>query len=168
MKVEASKPKPDPAIALEELKGANAKELKAVDAQVAIRQAEVKAQGDIVKNRAELEADLQTNAAERESQMAIEQVKQQGENVRFFAQLAQTRELELAKMSMVEQDTGETGEDGKPKKQIKGKPDIQFETLAAMIGKLEESLNAPTEFSFERDPKTNRVSKARKSRAAVN
>ena len=37
--------------------------------------AELKAQGDVVKNQAELDADLQTKAADRDNAIAIEQIK---------------------------------------------------------------------------------------------
>lgn len=76
MKQQASQPKPDPALALEQAKGAVAKELKAVDAQVSMREAEIKAQGDIVKNQAELQADMATKEADRQNALAL-QVQQQ-------------------------------------------------------------------------------------------
>lgn len=73
---QASQPQPDPAVALEQAKGETAKALKGVDAQIAQHEAETKAQGDIVKNQAELDADLQTAAADRENAMVIEQQRQ--------------------------------------------------------------------------------------------
>lgn len=82
-------PPPDPAIQLEQMKGENAKALKEVDAQVAIHEAQLKAQGEVVKNQAELDADLQTKAADRDNAIAIEQLKQQGEMER------QQRELQF-------------------------------------------------------------------------
>lgn len=77
MQQQASQPKPDPALALEQAKGAVAKELKAVDAQVSMKQAEIKAQGDIVKNQAELEADMATSEAERNNALTLQLQQQQ-------------------------------------------------------------------------------------------
>ena len=107
---QANQPQPDPAVALEQLKGQNAKELKQVDAQVSMQTAELKAQGDVVKNQAELEADLTTKEADRQNALAIEQAKQQGaiviEQMRIesaerikAADLAAQRELETARMA---------------------------------------------------------------------
>ena len=45
--------------------------LKDKDTEVAQRTAEIGAQSDVVKNQAELEADLQTAAADREKEIAI-------------------------------------------------------------------------------------------------
>lgn len=77
MKQAASQPQPDPAVQLEQMKGQIAKELKGVDAQVKMREAEMKAQGEVVKNQAELEADLATKEADRQNALIIEQQKAQ-------------------------------------------------------------------------------------------
>jgi hypothetical protein len=80
----AAQPKPDPALALEEAKGKVTMQVEEgknqlamqkmqVDAQVSQREAELKAQGEVAKNTAELEADLQTQAAERENALVLEQ-----------------------------------------------------------------------------------------------
>lgn len=74
---QANKPQPDPALALEQAKGEVAKSLKQVDAQVSMQQAEMKAQGDIVKNQAELQADMQTAEAERNNALILQQQQQQ-------------------------------------------------------------------------------------------
>lgn len=81
-------PPPDPAIQLEQMKGETQKQLKMVDAQVAQQQAELKAQGEVVKNEAELRADLQTKEADRQNAIAIETIKQQGEAERQQRELA--------------------------------------------------------------------------------
>lgn len=77
LKQQASQPRPDPALALEQAKGEVAKELKNVDAQVAVQQAEIKAQGDIVKNQAELDADIATRDADRQNALALQMQQQQ-------------------------------------------------------------------------------------------
>ena len=108
MQEQASQPPPpDPAIQLEQMKGENAKELKAVDAQVSMQAAQLKAQGDVVKNQAELDADLQTKAADRENAIAIERIKQQGEAERQQRELAfrawelqQTQQMERERMAV--------------------------------------------------------------------
>lgn len=103
-------PPPDPAIQLEQMKGENAKQLKGVDAQVSMQAAQLKAEGDVVKNRVELQADLQTKDADRQNAITIEQIKQQGaeriEAMRIgsaerikAAELAQQREIEGARMA---------------------------------------------------------------------
>lgn len=98
-------PPPDPAIALEQLKGQNAKELKSVDAQVSMQQSELKAQGDVVKNQAELQADLQTKAADRQNAIELANVNAQLELQKQERELAwktwdaeQNRALEREKM----------------------------------------------------------------------
>src|SRR6185312_14272231 len=116
--------------------------------------AELKAQGDVVKNQAELDADLQTAEAARQNAIQLETLKQDREDQRFFADLSVKRELELLKINMTEVDTGETGPDGKPKKVTKSKADIGNETLAkgmaentqavlAAVQQISDSLNRP-------------------------
>jgi hypothetical protein len=84
MKEQAAQPKPDPALALEEAKGKVTMQVEQgknelamqkmqVDAQMAQQEAQLKAQGEVAKNTAELQADLQTKAAERENALIIEQ-----------------------------------------------------------------------------------------------
>jgi hypothetical protein len=99
MIAQASQPKPDPALALEQAKGEVAKQLKQVDAQVSMQQAEVKAQGDIVKNRAELEADMQTAAAERQNALILQQQQQDFER----EQAAANRAFEMWKVEQANQ-----------------------------------------------------------------
>lgn len=103
---QANQPTPDPAIQIEQLKGENAKALKAVDAQVAMQEAESKAKGDIVKNQAELSADLQTKEADRQNAIALANVnaqleleKQQRELAWKSWDAAQNRQLEREKMA---------------------------------------------------------------------
>jgi len=88
-------PPPDPALQVEQLRGQNAKDLKQVDAQVQQHSAELKAQGDVVKNQAELQADLQTGAADRETQILIEQMRQQTE----AAKIASNERIEADKLA---------------------------------------------------------------------
>jgi hypothetical protein len=103
---QASQPKPDPALALEQAKGEVAKELKGVDAQVAMQQAEIKAQGDIVKNQAELQADMQTAEAERNNALILQQQQQafdreQAEADRAFRawEIEQNNQMERERMA---------------------------------------------------------------------
>lgn len=149
MQEAASQPTPDPAIQLEQVKGENAKALKAVDAEVSMQAAQLKAEGDVVKNQAELDADLQTAEAERTSKLQIEQVKQQNENARFFAKLRQDRELALIQIGMADKETGETGEDGEPvKKPVDATTAMLMDgltKLGEMVGGLSASMSAPTE-----------------------
>ena len=76
MIAKASQPRPDPAVALEQAKGEVAKELKGVDAQVALEEARIKAQGDVAKNQAELDADLATREADRQNALVLQQQQQ--------------------------------------------------------------------------------------------
>jgi hypothetical protein len=108
---------PDPAIVLEQTKQQGAQALAdkqgqitmAVEQgkqQVAQHQAELDAQGDVVKNQAELDADLQTKAADRENALALEQVKQQGamqiESMRI-ASAERIKAAELAHQAALEE-----------------------------------------------------------------
>lgn len=79
MQAQAAQPKPDPALALEQAKGQVAKELKQVDAQVSLAEAKIKAEGEVVKNRAELEADLATKEADRQNALLLQTQQQQFE-----------------------------------------------------------------------------------------
>lgn len=108
---------PDPAIALEQTKGQVAAQLEQAKGQttlqveagknqLAAQQAELNAQGDIVKNRAELEADLQTAAADREKEITLEAMRLQGERDKQDREIAfrvwekeQTFALEREKMA---------------------------------------------------------------------
>lgn len=114
----AQQPQPNPAVELEQMKGQVAAQteqakgqtqvqLKQIDAQIATQQAETKAQGEVVKNRAELEADLATREADRQNAIAIEAMRQQFEREKLdrddafrYAELAQTRDLELIKLNV--------------------------------------------------------------------
>lgn len=166
---------PPPEIQIEQLKGENAKALKEVDAQVSMRESELKAQGDVIKNKAELEADLQTKEADRQNALMLEQQKQAFEREKLQAEyqfkmmeLAQKRELELLKMGMQE---GE-GEDGK--KSVKSKADMHNEKMTESVallqqalaelqsnmGQLGQMMSAPTE--IVRDPATGRAIGTRK------
>jgi hypothetical protein len=99
-------PPPDPAIQLEQMKGENAKALKAVDAQVSLQEAQVKAEGDVVKNQAELQADLQTKDADRQNAIVLANVNANLELQKQERELAwktwdaeQNRALERDKMA---------------------------------------------------------------------
>lgn len=101
----AAQPKPDPALALEQAKGEVAKELKAVDAQVTMEGAKLKAEGDVVKNQAELEADMQTRAADREKEIALATINADIERERIAsaerikaAELLNAREIAAAQI----------------------------------------------------------------------
>lgn len=97
LKQVAAQPKgPPEAVQIEQMKGENAKELKAVDAQVSMQQAQLKAEGDVVKNQAELDADLATKEADRQNALILEQQRQQ------FEREKQDREIAL-EMWKVEQ-----------------------------------------------------------------
>jgi hypothetical protein len=108
---------PDPALALEQAKGEVSMQLEQAKGQttlqveagknqLAAQQAEVAAQGDIVKNQAELEADLQTAAADREKEITLEAMRLQGERDKQEREIAfrvwekeQTFALEREKMA---------------------------------------------------------------------
>lgn len=71
----AAAPKPNPKIEEIQAKAQSDAQLKQVDAQVAMHEAQLKAEGEVAKNQAELEADLQTKAADRENAIALENIK---------------------------------------------------------------------------------------------
>lgn len=99
---------------LEQVKGQTQMQLKQVDAQVAGQEAEARARADVVKNQAELEADLTTAAATREQAILIEQMKIDSTERIKAAELAQQRELELLKLGMTEQKDEEGNPTSKP------------------------------------------------------
>ena len=145
----AQPPGPPPEVMIEQMKGENAKALKQIDAQVDMQTAELQAQNAVLKNQAELDADMQTAGVERQSKLELESVKQQNENARFFAKLAQDRELALLQIGMADKETGETGEDGEPvKKPVDATTAMLMDgltKLGEMVGGLSASMSAPTE-----------------------
>ena len=161
----ASQPRPDPALALEQAKGEVASKLKDKDVEVSLRTAQIDAESDVVKNRAELEADMMTADADRRTKIELEQVKQQGENTRFFAKLEQDRELALLQLQATDTEV-EDGKGGK-KKRVRSREDVNSDKLmegltqlGQMVGTLASSMNAPTE--IVRDPATGKAVGARK------
>lgn len=71
MKEKAAQPQPNPKLEEIQATGEVQKQLKDKDVEVALRTAEIGAQSDVVKNQAELQADLQTGAADRENAIII-------------------------------------------------------------------------------------------------
>lgn len=103
MKEQANQPPPpDPAIQIEQMKGDNAKALKEVDGQVAVEQARIKAEGDIIKNQAELEADLETARADRENALILQQQKAQHDYDLDAQRIASTERIKLAELKWAE------------------------------------------------------------------
>ena len=99
-------------------------QLKGVDAQVAQQGAELKAQGEVAKNTAELQADMQTKEADRQNaiiiareQGAIELQKQDRELQWRTWDAEQNRALEREKMMNAQALAAM-----KPKPEPKGQP----------------------------------------------
>ncbi len=131
---------PDPALALEEAKGqvqmqieqGKAETTMQVEAgknELAKEQAVIDSEAAVRRERAQLEADMLTKQKDRENTLILEQQKQTIEREKIAsaeriklaelalkrAELAQTRELEIMKMSLVEVEEssgGEAGEEG--------------------------------------------------------
>jgi hypothetical protein len=125
-----------------------------------MKEAEIKAQGDIVKNQAELQADLQTKEADRQNAVAIEQARQRGafeiESMRIAsaerikaAELAQQRELELAKLSATEVEDSEPGTDGKPKKTGKKRIVDNSQAMMEQMAQIMQAIAAGQNSSIE-------------------
>lgn len=135
----ASQPQPDPMLEAEKAKAETAKQL-----------AQIKAEGDVIKNKAELEADLQTKEADRQNAAVIEQQKQafEAQKVQLdyqykMAALNQTRELELLKLGMTEvpMADGET----KPVDSTAAMMMEAIGKLGEMVTGLGAHMSAPTE-----------------------
>lgn len=92
-------PPPDPAVQLEQMKLEGAQQLKQVDAQVAMQQAELKAQGDVVKNQAELEADMATKEADRQNALILARQQAEFELEKQAREHAFQLQLEREKMA---------------------------------------------------------------------
>jgi hypothetical protein len=116
---------------------------------VSMKEAEIKAKGDVVKNQAELAADLQTKDADRENAIAIETLKQSHEDRRFFADLAQKREIELAKLSATEVEDSEPGPDGKPKKTGKKRIVDNSQAIMEQMAQVMQAIAASQNSSVE-------------------
>ncbi len=113
----ASQPQPNPkleeiqaqgqvAAQLEQAKGQTALQVEAGKNELAVQQAQISAQGDIVKNQAELEADLATREADRQNaliladkQGQIELEKQAREHAFRLIEMDKQAELEREKMA---------------------------------------------------------------------
>ena len=116
-------------------------EEKAAQAKVAadLESAKIKAQGDVAKNQAELDADLATAAQANQ----FEREKLEKEYAFKYAQLRQQRDLELMKLGM--QTATVTGEDGEPVEQqptFDGTP-LMMAQLLDRFEALQMSLTAP-------------------------
>lgn len=88
LKQQAAQPKPNPELEKEKAKAEAAAQLKQIDAQVSLQEAEIKAKGDVVKNQAELEADLATREADRQNALALEASRQAFESQQLDKKLA--------------------------------------------------------------------------------
>jgi hypothetical protein len=141
---------------LEQQKGQTSLQVEEGKNQLAAQQAELHAQGDVVKNQAELDADLQTSAADREKEITLEAMRQQIEREKIAsneriaeADRAQQRELELAKLSATEVEDSEPGPDGKPKKtgkkRIVDNSQAMMEQMAQIMSQLAASQNTNVE-----------------------
>ena len=95
----AAQPKPNPVAEAEKAKAESAMQLKQVDAQVSMQQAELKAQGDVVKNQAELDADLQTKEADRQNALILQRQQAQFELEKQARDHAFQLQLEQMKMA---------------------------------------------------------------------
>jgi hypothetical protein len=91
---------------LEQVKGQTALQVEAEKNRLAVQQAQIDAQGAVVKNQAELEADLQTKAADRQNAIdianvnaALELQKQERELAWKTWDAEQNRQLEREKMA---------------------------------------------------------------------
>jgi len=90
-------------------------QLKQVDAQVSMQQAQLKAEGDVVKNQAELEADLATKAADRENAMVLAQqeanlkLTMQANDHAFQLQLERERMANAAHIASMKPDPKPSG-----------------------------------------------------------
>lgn len=117
MEQEASQPPPpDPALALEQAKQQGAMQLKQVDAQVETQAQQARLQVDqanlqtesmaqVRREQAQLEADMQTKAADREKEISLANIsaqttaaKLQSDDAYRYAALAQARELKLLEL----------------------------------------------------------------------
>ncbi len=97
------------AVALEDKKGQTTLQVEAGKNELVAQQAELTAQGDVVRNQAELDADLTTKQADRENAIVLENLKQNGERQKEAhaermkaAELENTRLIEAARIESTE------------------------------------------------------------------
>jgi len=106
----ASQPKPNPIaeaeqakaqaqMQIEQTKGQIQIQVKQIDAQVSQQESQAKAEVEIVKNKAQLEGDLAATQATLQSQMALETLKQDREDQRFYAKLQSENAIAMAEMN---------------------------------------------------------------------
>lgn len=97
---------PPPEVVKEQAKIAATKEIE-----------QMKADGNAAKEQLQLNADLQTGEQDRQNAIVLEQVRQQAEDRRFFANLEQERYLALLQHSTQEvEEDGPADAEGKPTK----------------------------------------------------
>lgn len=105
MKQQASQPRPDPALALEQAKGEVAKELKQTEGQVTLqveqgkieahlRERQLDSEVQVRKEQAQLDADMTTKEADRQNALILQQQQQQFDR----EQAAEARALEMWKV----------------------------------------------------------------------
>ena len=102
LKQAAAQPPPNPK--LEEIKatGEVQKSLKEVDAQVSMHEANLKAEGDVARNAAELEADLATKAADRENALILAQQKQEHDYSLMLEKTGSAERIKMAELAFEE------------------------------------------------------------------
>lgn len=147
---------PSPEVVKEQAKIAATKEIETM-----------KAQGNAAKEQLQLNADLQTGEQDRQNALEIERVKQEAEDRRFFAKLAQERYLALLQNSTTEvEEDGEPDAEGKPTKskvRVVDNSAVVMDGIAKLgdaIAAMGAQLSAPTE--VVRDPQTGKVVGTRK------
>lgn len=158
LKQAASQPKgPPEAVLVEQERQKGAQALAQMNAQIALQteqgknqlaeqQARIQAEGDIVKNKAELEADLATKQADRQNALLLEQQRQEFERQKLNAEFAfknaemqNKMDLELLKLGQhaaanQQQSAAADGEKANAAKQ----PD-----MGAIMDNLSKALSAP-------------------------
>lgn len=93
MQQQASQPKPDPAMQLEQMKAQTAKEISAFETQAKMQLEQAQMQREIEKEKAQMQADLQVKMAEMQKNSEAEAQKQQFEYAKM-AEEARQRELD--------------------------------------------------------------------------
>lgn len=161
---QAAQPKPNPKIEEIMAQGQVQAQLKQVELQAQgqleqqklmaqVDAERLKAEGNAVKEQAQLNADIQTSNLDRQNELILEEKRQQIEREKIasnerikLAELAQQRELEILKLNAieVEEQSSETDAEGKPKGGTKTKRRV-VDGSTAMIEKLVAMLSAPVE-----------------------
>ena len=105
---EQASQQPNPVVMVEQAKLAAQKELKMLDVQAQAQKEQTQAQANSIEKEVAARYQAEVETLKQNNQAALEQMRIQAENQRFFAKLAQDRELKLLELGIKAEQVAQT------------------------------------------------------------